>query len=65
MNDKKDWSKHDERVNELTGFVPADRSKRECTSCNGKGHYYYECNDGAFLDMAEGLAIGLKAIEPK
>lgn len=52
-------SEYDERVKALTGFEPAPRDLRECTTCGQKGHYYYECNDGAFLKMADALAIGL------
>lgn len=61
MEDK-DWSEQDKRVHKLTGFEPADRSKRECVSCGKKGHYYYECNNGSFLRAADALVEGLKMI---
>lgn len=60
--EKSDWSEQDIRINKLTGFTPADRSIRECVSCGQKGHYYYECNGGEFLKMADALVEGLKAI---
>lgn len=60
---KSDWSEQDIKVNNLTGFTPADRSERECISCGQKGHYYYECKNGEFLKMAEMLVEGLKIID--
>ena len=42
-------SKKDKVIYELTGFKPAKKEKRECTSCGKKGHYYYECKDVIFV----------------
>lgn len=61
--EEKEWSEQDKRVNKLTGFKPADRGQRICTTCGQGGHYYYECNGGAFLKMADGLVEGLKMID--
>ena len=59
---KKQWSKQDKQVNKLTGFEPAERSIRSCTTCGKSGHYYYECNGGEFLNMANALCQGLSNI---
>ncbi len=64
MDTNENWSEQDKRVNTLTGFIPADREKRQCVSCGQKGHYYYECNDGKFLKAADALVDGLKIISP-
>lgn len=61
--EEKQWSEQDKRVNKLTGFQPAERSIRECTSCGTKGHYYYECNNGEFLRMTDALVEGLKIVD--
>lgn len=64
MKMENEYSKTDKRVEELTGFKGAlPRSKRACTSCGEDGHYYYECNGGAFLDACEDLALGLSLMQ--
>lgn len=63
--DKKDWSAADHRVYELTGFIPADRSVRQCITCGKSGHYYTECNNGEFLKMADALVTGLQMMTSK
>ncbi len=60
--EKEDWSESDKRVNKLTGFIPAERSERECVQCGQKGHYYYECNNGQFLKVTDILVETLKNI---
>jgi hypothetical protein len=54
------WSEQDKRIHKLTGFTPVEKSLRQCTSCNEKGHYYYECNNGQFFKDADALISGLQ-----
>lgn len=50
-----EWSEQDKRIHNLTGFTPASREERQCTSCGQKGHYYYECNGGEFLKLCDAM----------
>jgi len=60
--DENDLSEHDKRVQALTGFTPAPREKRHCVMCDQPGHYYYECNGGAFLGACDALVGMLKTM---